>query len=443
MPTGPERPARAEDRCSQHLPHQQQPPGRPRLRETSRSLKEEMMTTQRVQLSVLAALIVSLTPSSARADAPILADHIWIYGRIHLSVESALVGGPTAKSHDQVVNNVSRIGFKGEEKINDDFKAFWQVESGVPVADGQGGGSNQLAGRESFVGILTPLGSIRGGNYYDAWDDLHGIGGNAWQYWAGTTNDATLWSNGAVAATGGFDERSHNTIGYTSPVFDGALKGLRIRANWSLAPGGTPLPNGAQSVQGGSYSLAAHLYYENGPLLAGLGHRTNRKMAQSTTTASVTGATPFFDTSSGTELAVSYRFFNALTLAGVAELDQMVNVNATGKDRSRFYWSALVRYAVENDHLFSVMYGSAGAWTGDAKRGSDGAYQASVAYNYVLSKLSQAYLAYSALHNDTNGYYLLGGNPARAASTTAAPSPDWTIQARDQHAIVLGMWVNF
>jgi predicted porin len=382
---------------------------------------------------VLLTLAGLALPLLARADVKLWEDHVVLYGRIHLSVEDLRLGLPTqstSKAHWVVLNNISRIGFKGTEKVADWASVVWQVETGVPLADGQEGGSSQLAGRESFLGLATVAGTVKGGNFYDSYDDMHYIAGNTFQYLTGSTNDATLWANGAVASTGGFDERSHNSLAYMTPGFDGPLKGLRLKVQYSLAPGGTPpLPGGEQTTPAGSFSLAAHAIYDNGPLRLGVAHRQNRRMDVS--------SAGFYSHGSSTMAVAGVTVLGSLYLAALGEYTELANINASNKDRHRLYGSGIARLTVADRHIFSGFYGLAGSYEGDAAIQDSGAWMGTVAYNLVLTPAAQFYVAYTYLKNDPRAPYILGASPTRAAGADYAPAS--TIQS----SVLIGSWLSF
>jgi predicted porin len=156
-------------------------------------------------------------------------------------------------------NNTSRIGIRGSYDLTNDFYAFYQIESGAAAdGDGLGTGSNTLGGRETFAGFGNQkAGSIKVGNFYHPYDDLHYISGNYWQLFTGTSNDATLWANGSNAATGGFDQRLANGASYYTPVWNG----IQGKIWYSLTQG----PGGEEALGSqGSKVLSMSIAYDKG-----------------------------------------------------------------------------------------------------------------------------------------------------------------------------------
>ncbi|AVY95507.1 porin [Microvirgula aerodenitrificans] len=364
------------------------------------------MTKTQWQLA-LAACGMSLV-AAAQADT-------MIYGRIHADIESTVSGARGARATTRVQNNASRVGFKGTEDLGDGLSAIWQVESGVAIDDGSSGGSNQWAGRESFVGLSSKtLGTLKLGSFLVPLDDLHGIAGNMFQYVSGISNDAALWLNGGNLATGGFDIRGANSISYQTPE----INGFTSRIQHSLTSGA----GGAESTShGGATVTSGDIVYKSGPLSVAYGIQANRSMSRT--------SSGFYDNALANMLVAGYSFGD-LYLAGLIEHDTMENINRSGDRRNRNYASLTASYTLGRN-VFTVLGGKAGSWTGDAGVDNSGATMGTVAYNHVLSKTTQVYVLYTALRNDSNGTYVLGGSPAL------------TPQARNQHSLALGMWKNF
>ena len=104
-------------------------------------------------LSIAAGAVVSL---------PVLAadnSTVTIYGRVNVSLEKTEIKNNPAgdATKTQVVDNSSRIGFRGKEELGANFAAIFQVESRVR-ADSSG---DAWASRDSFVGLEGGFGTLR------------------------------------------------------------------------------------------------------------------------------------------------------------------------------------------------------------------------------------------------------------------------------------------
>lgn len=376
---------------------------------------------KQVTIAVLAALGAGATEVASAQETSVT-----IYGRAHVSFEQIRKSGQETTQF--LKNNTSRIGFRGEEALGSGLKAFFQIESGVALDDGSTGGSNKLAGRETFVGLKNDYGTVKAGNFYHPYDDLHGISGNYFQLFTGTSNDATLWANGSSAATGGFDERLPNAVSYESPKFGG----LSAKLWYSFGPS----DNGGEEQLGddGSRMFSANVVYENGPLKAAWGHLQQRRMeAQSKN---------FYEDGYSNFITAGYQA-GPFYFAGLVERDELKNINQSGDSRTRNYWHLLAKYTT-GAHTVGAFYGKAYDWKGDAGRDDSGARMYTVGYNYALSKRTQVYALYTNLKNDDAGAYNLGGSPARVNPTSSNPAlNDWTIASEKQSGIVVGMAHNF
>jgi hypothetical protein len=90
-------------------------------------------------------------------------------------------------------------------------------------------------------------------------------------------------------------------------------------------------------------------------------------------------------------------------------------------------------------HAIGAWYGKADDWKGGAGIANSGAKMFTVGYSYQVHPMAGVYALYTKLENDSNGAYILGGSPARGATTTS----DWLAARGDQPAVVLGGFVNF
>jgi len=127
---------------------------------------------------------------------PMLAQaQVEIYGRANVTVEHQSVkahGNPATNdfSVNAVVDNSSRVGFRGKEDLGGGLSAFFQVESRVRLDEGTAG---FWASRDSFVGLQSgSLGTLRLGRtigpvYYATYDYI-----SMHNHDTGTSADALL-----------------------------------------------------------------------------------------------------------------------------------------------------------------------------------------------------------------------------------------------------------
>ena len=145
--------------------------------------------------------------------------------------------------------NSSRIGFRGDEWIEGDLSAVWQVE--ISISLDEGGANTNFNLRDTFVGFNdSNYGSLLFGRMDSAFERLH-----RWTDFfdsqIGDSRNILGFAPGSI----GFDRREDNSIKYISPD----MGGLTTMLTYST-------PEGEQSDS----TLAANLAYRNdgGLLLA-------------------------------------------------------------------------------------------------------------------------------------------------------------------------------
>jgi predicted porin len=296
--------------------------------------------------SAIVAALAVLAAGSAAAQ-----NSATIYGRLNVSIERQKVGNADAVWVEQ--NNSSRIGFKGSEDLGGGLTAGFQIEHGF---NPDNGGQSQTAfwARQSelFLGS-SQFGVVRLGNftseaYYATADyvSLH-------NHDTGTSSDALYAYLG----------RNTNKVAYRAPEF---VKGLSLDASVSL-------PEGAAGIEK-SYDLAAN--YNAGPLQLGFGYEKNNNQNQFA-------------------LRALYEL-GAFVFGGYVQRDE--DYLAAGK-RTNIRLSGMYTLGQSEFHL---NFGTAG------KTGSiadSGATQATVGYNYNLSKRTKVYGFYTKLNDKGAGLY--------------------------------------
>ncbi len=140
-----------------------------------------------------------------------------VYGLGHLSLDS-VDDGTSSSMH--VTSSSSRLGFKGEHLIRDNFKVIFQYETGLDLTaqgtnDGNGGAdsSGQIftKGRPSYLGLEGDLGTVLIGHMpaLDQW-------ANDYNLFADQVGDlGNLWEGSGVPG------RLDNVIYYRTPSFSG------------------------------------------------------------------------------------------------------------------------------------------------------------------------------------------------------------------------------
>ena len=230
--------------------------------------------------------LVTLAALATAMAAPAFAQSsVNIYGRLNVTLERSKDGSVTT---NDLVNNSSRIGFKGVEDLGGGLKAGFQIEHGFNPANGAA--SSTFWGRQAEVNLSGSFGMIRLGTFtseaYFATADYvsmhnHDTGTSADRLY----NDANGF-NGA------------RKVAYRTPAMGGFVaelavqeansagdRGLDLAANYDM--GKLHLGAGFSKL-GDDKQIAVRALYEMGPVVVGGyvqrdnvlgGNRTNYRLA--------------------------------------------------------------------------------------------------------------------------------------------------------------------
>ncbi len=187
-----------------------------------------------------------------------------VYGTIRMSLDS--VDSDTAANEKwNVVDRVSRIGFKGSEDLGGGLKAIWQIEqqlnSTAAPLTGTDSAFGNSATRNTFVGLAGGFGTVLIGRH----DAPYKMGGSA-DLFGDTAGDAQGGSG--IIGSGNFDMRVSGTVAYVSPTFSG----FHFAA--ATVPG--EVGNSANDGVMDAYSLVG--VYANGPLKATLSYQDHKDL---------------------------------------------------------------------------------------------------------------------------------------------------------------------
>jgi predicted porin len=275
-----------------------------------------------------------------------------IYGRLNLTAEYIDANGKKTK---QLVNNSSRIGFKGTEDLGGGLKASFILEHGFSPDTGAAAAS--FWGRQSEVNLAGGFGMIRLGNFtseaYYATSDYIGM-----------HNHETGDSSDAFYAYVG---RNINKIAYRTPEF---VKGMTAEVAVSAGEG----VRDAGVTRARSYDAAWN--YNMGALQLGAGYEKNNTQKQ---------------------FAVRGLYeMGALTFGATFQRD--TNGYAAGT-RSNYRVSAAYIVGASEFH---ANVGSAGKYS---KVANSSAKQFTLGYNYNLSKRTKAYTYYTKVNDSKAAVY--------------------------------------
>lgn len=219
-----------------------------------------------------------------------------IYGIVDAGVEVGDYGQGAKARIQSGLGSASRLGFKGARDFGDDLSAYFQLEAGVSVDNGQntghssnvsnpGQGSASSASvnstgvavfsRNTFVGLNSKrFGDLRFGRDYVP---IYSITSPSDPFTIGGATAFRLWSSAAAS-------RFDNGAFYTSPSLAGFQAKLAYSAGMENnsqsevgVTGGAP-GNSNTGPEGEGKGVSASLTYTNGPLFLGAGYLTFNRM---------------------------------------------------------------------------------------------------------------------------------------------------------------------
>ncbi|OYY94838.1 MAG: hypothetical protein B7Y41_04580 [Hydrogenophilales bacterium 28-61-23] len=191
-----------------------------------------------------------------------------VYGVMNIAVETNDTNA-TYGSEPAIVNNTSRIGFKGSEDLGGGMKAIWQIESGLgtdhkSVGVSSTAGQVDLATRNTFVGLAGGFGTVLMGRH----DTPYKLGTGSLDLFADTIGDYNQAAVDAVDALDAtHDARAASALAYISPTFSG----FHFAAAMVLENGFTG--GGLNKADENMDAVSLTGIYSNGPLFASLSYQ--------------------------------------------------------------------------------------------------------------------------------------------------------------------------
>ena len=308
--------------------------------------------------SLFLAAMATLTSGAALAQSSVT-----IYGRLNESVERVKDG---STSTTQLVDNSSRIGFKGTEDLGGGLKASFLIEHGFSADTGAAAAT--FWGRESWVGLEGGFGKVRLGNagfgtaaYFATADYI-----SMHNHDTGTSSDAFYVYPGAPL---------QNMIAYKTPSFSG----LDVEAQVGLSEN-----SGLKRTS----VLAAN--WIGGPLHLGAAYVSSGRSV-----APVAG-------DKFTQLGIRALYeFGAFTV-GAYYINDKTDTGAGDAKRNSYRLSGMYALGANEFHL---NYGAAGEYKNGGTVFYGKASQFTAGYNYNLSKRTKVYAFYTQVDNKAGASY--------------------------------------
>lgn len=341
--------------------------------------------------------------------------------------------GRTQYTTSSTVMAGNQLGFKGVEDIGGGYQAIFRIETGFDIGTGKLQEGGTFSGRQAYMGLTTPYGTLTLGRQYDSVVDfLRPLSA------ASAGGGGTFTAHGNDIDNFADTYRTNNAVKFTTPSY----RGLVVSGMYSF--GGVAGSMSRNSI----YSFGAS--YERGPFKVASAYLKVRDPNQSffgnntlsSTTANNLGATSGVQTNpvyGGFASASTYSVIGAGGQYGTSSFSVGANysnirfgnlgdpasgtlalTNPFGYSGNAVFnsYAAYIRYLPKPDIVFTGAYDFL---TGGAIDGKPPAHynQFNAAVHYLLSKRTDVYCL---------GTYVMAGGtdstkqPAVASILTVAPS---------------------
>lgn len=310
---------------------------------------------------------------------PAIADTT-LYVQANLGLESAQAQG--SPSVTRVSDYSSRIGLRGKAPLADGWRAIWQLETGMRLDDGS---STHFASRDSYAGVAGPLGELRLGKHDSPYKLISGgldlFGSRTASYSTLFHNNGAGWNNGLPKV----DSRLNNAVGYWTPS----------GRNWQFN-----LMYGADETRSSSHHSpiwSGSARYVLGKLQLGAGAEWRPDQNSN------------HDAAQAWQMLAGYEFSSRTQLGAGLEYLRLAAERRPG-------WVVALQQPVGALQLKAVFAGAAatGAVAADGQRLDNGAWHATLGFDYGLSRHLNLIGFYSSLNNHSQGSYEFTSNPLGA-----------------------------
>lgn len=354
-------------------------------------------------------IVVAL--AAATFSAPALAEtaNVSFYGIADLSYDFVRTGasaaGVAGVNKTNVSSNVSRLGLKGAEALDNGLSAIWQIEQQINIDNTtEAGGTGTFATRNSFVGLKSDsMGTVLLGRH----DTPYKLSTRKLDPFADSVADNRALMGGVTSPTTvdsaftAFDGRPTNTIHYATPKLSD-ITGRIAYANM------TETNTTAAQAKNSLTSLA--VAYDAAPFYGSLAYEDHKLE-----TVRVGGK------ESAWKLGLGYTMMDVFTLGFAYEKtsDNLCaavvagGCAAVGADRfghNAYYLSGNYTMGM---NAVKLAYGRADKLSSVA---NTGASQFSLGYDHGLSKRTKLYAIYSRISNKSASDY--GFSQSTSAAST-------------------------
>lgn len=347
-------------------------------------------------------LIALAVAGAVSAPAFAATSNVDIYGVMNIAIQKADCIGAGCADDITIVDNTSRVGFKGSEDLGGGLKAIWQIESalggngttpiggsatGTPPAATPAG----LGTRNTFIGLAGDFGTVLMGRH----DTPYKLGTGSLDIFADTIGDYNLpRMNGVDGLMNAHDHRNGQALAYVSPTWSGFhFAGAVVMTNGEP---GASLSSAGDSIDATSLTGV----YANGPLFASLSYQSV-KADLVTTVAGV-------QDSDAWKVGVGYTFGDAK----VGVIYESVDIGSVPGSDNRTAWLLNGAY-----NMGPIVLKAQYAKVSNAAFGTvanDDTTKWALGADYNLSKRTSAYIVYAKDDVDGAGWAALGPVAASA-----------------------------
>lgn len=208
-------------------------------------------------------LIALAVAGAFAAPAFAATSNVDVYGILNIAIQDTDV----ANSDMTILDNTSRIGFKGSEDLGGGLKAIWQIESALGGNGAVIGNNATLGTRNTFVGLAGGFGTVLMGRH----DTPYKLGTVSLDIFGDTIGDYNLGRlDGVQLIDNTQDARASSALAYISPTWSGFHFAAAVVMNNAEAGSNLGTAAGVDTIDAQSYTAV----YVNGPLFASLSYQT-------------------------------------------------------------------------------------------------------------------------------------------------------------------------
>ncbi len=309
---------------------------------------------------------------------------VTVYGTLRTGLEYSSVSGKDSVDRFRLIDDNSRIGFKGGDKLDNGMSLFWKSEHTVRIGsrnpDGTNDSRNGWGARDQYIGLGTTAGTFTFGKQNDSYGD--------WVMLDPVLDGTLTASEDSALYQWESGQRHENIAKYVSPVFGGVQASLSYDF-------------GHHTADYNNRGYSTLLTWSNDRFgFGGAYIRQNDASPYSDYNGNYTKGEKF----DGYMLGGNVKLTQALTVSGHWERAEYSQI-----DYTRDYFGIGANYAIGR-WGFNTMVLKANESELKGVKQDDGAIQYNASVRYSLSKSTTAIANYTYLKNDSNGQYITANN---------------------------------